>query len=288
MTDLRQYLEATRRRPLLDANEERRLARLVREGLEAESRRNSNGTCSAEDHAAITAGSDARVVLVESNLRLVISVARTFPTHTLADISDLVQAGNQGLMVAAEQFDPEKGFRFSTYATVRIKQAIARALDRDTPALRMPYDVVNALRRDLRTAGADGHGMTGTLAALELAYSSVSLDRPIVEGSTILADLLPSTADNPAELVADAIHRASVRNLLGALPKLHRSAVAGRFGFWGGEPKSVRFIATTLGVSERRVRRLLSEGLQIVGTRIHDASSGFGSVRADDNDSLSA
>lgn len=282
MTDLGHYLEATRRGPLLDVYEERRLARLVRSGLQAASRQRVDGTHSSKDRAAIGAGTDAKAVLVESNLRLVVAIARSFPTHTLVDLSDLIQAGNQGLMVAAEQFDPEKGFRFSTYATVRIRQQIGRVLDKDTPALRMPYDVVNALRRDLRAAGENGQTPTGTVAVLELAYSAGSLDVTLGEGPATVGDLQPSIAEDLADQVADALHRASIRDVVGALPKLHRFALAGRFGFWGGEPESVRSIAATLGVSERRVRRLLSEGLHIVSTRIQDAANELVPVQAGD------
>src|SRR3546814_17413985 len=101
----------------------------------------------------VAAGRDARTVLVESNLRLVVSIARRFPTHTLVDMADMIQAGNQGLLLAAERFDPDRGFRFSTFATRYIRSGISRAIDKGTSALHLPIDVVNGLRSSLRPAG---------------------------------------------------------------------------------------------------------------------------------------
>src|SRR3546814_15763847 len=122
----------------------------------------------------VAAGRDARTVLVESNLRLVVSIARRFPTHTLVDMADMIQAGNQGLLLAAERFDPDRGFRFSTFATQYIRSGFSRAIDKGTYALHMPTAVVNGLRHSLRTAG-DHDGQTPHLhLPSQRAYRAVA------------------------------------------------------------------------------------------------------------------
>src|SRR3546814_18122418 len=110
----------------------------------------------------VAAGRDARTVLVESNLRLVVSIARRFPTHTLVDMADMIQAGNQGLLLAAERFDPDRGFRFSTFATRYIRSGISSAIDKGTSELHMPIEVVNGLRSSRSDERRVGKECVGT------------------------------------------------------------------------------------------------------------------------------
>lgn len=263
MTDLATYVRLAAARPLLDAAEERRLGGLVHRGREASARVKA-GIGTADDEATARAGVDARHVLIESNLRLVVSIARRYPQHTLVDLSDLIQAGNQGLLVAAERFDPDRGFRFSTYATTWIRSRIGRTIDKGTPALHLPIDSVNALRGAARAAHDRGGSVPGWLVDLERAYAAVSLDMPLPGSERSLGDVQVSRNESVEVEVEVRLRDEAVRRLLAGLPPLHGQALAIQLGFFDGRPQSIRAVATRLGISTRQSRRLLHEGEQML------------------------
>jgi RNA polymerase primary sigma factor len=263
LTDLANYVRQASARPLIDAAEERRLARLIRLGQQATARIEAKaGT--VEDEVIASAGAEARRVLVESNLRLVVSIARRYPQHTLVDLSDLIQAGNQGLITAAERFDPDRGFRFSTYATTWIRSRIGRAIDKGTSALHLPIDSVNALRSATRAVDDAGGTLPDWCADLQRAYAAVSLDVRLPDSERALGELQGSYDESVEIVVEERLRNETVHGLLARLPALHRRALAVQFGFLDGRPGSIRAIATTLGVSTRQVRRLLREGEQML------------------------
>jgi RNA polymerase sigma factor (sigma-70 family) len=263
VTDLANYVALAAATRLLDADEERRLGRLVRRGHEA-SARIQGGIATADDEAMAATGAAAKRVLVESNLRLVVSIARRYPQHTLVDLSDLIQAGNQGLLTAADRFDPDRGFRFSTYATTWIRSRIGRTIDKETSALHLPIDSVNALRAAARAVDGSAGSTPGLLADLERAYSAVSLDAPLPNYQRSIGDLQASQEEPIEAQVEDRLRAQAIHGLLASLPPLHRRALAIQFGFLDGQPRSIRAVALSLGISTRQVRRLLREGEQML------------------------
>ena len=181
--------------PCSTAEEERELSRTIEAGVDAR-RRARRGRAQPEVDRAITAGAAAKDRFIRSNLRLVVSVARRYPLPPGMELLDLVQEGNLGLEHAVDKFDWRKGFKFSTYATFWIRQAIGRALDQKASLVRLPGD---------RSAGAAGRAAPGLRRrrrarrrerALHRLITPTSLDRTSAtttrtSSSTCIADGLP-------------------------------------------------------------------------------------------------
>ena len=227
----------------------------------------------------VTQGDDeARQQMVAANLRLVLHWARRYQDRGV-ELVDLVQEGSFGLLRAVEKFDWEKGFKFSTYATWWIRQALQRAVQQHGRTIRIPLEVGEQLQR-VEAATAELLGLLGrpppeeeqneatgmTLAErrnLEgLAGVTASLDQPASSDSaTVLGDLVaPDGRDWVAEVeqeIADERLRAAV----GGLPELSRLVLTRRFGLDGSTPASLQATADALGIGVRRVRRAEAEGL---------------------------
>jgi RNA polymerase primary sigma factor len=227
----------------------------------------------------VAAGDDeARRQMVAANLRLVVHWARRYQDRGV-DLADLVQEGSFGLLRAVEKFDWQRGFRFSTYATWWIRQALQRAVQQHGRTIRIPLEVGERLQRlDAITAELAGHlgrqpteeeldEVTGTTAderrALEdVARVTASLDQPAaVDSSTSLGDLVAPDADNWAERVDEAMVLDRIRAAVDRLPDLQRDVLRLRFGFDGDAPASLQTTAERLGVGVRRVRRAEEEAL---------------------------
>jgi len=263
MTDLSSYLKLASRHELLSAEEERRLGRLIQDARAAAARLAMEGRSRA-DRRIVEVGRQARMQLVESNLRLVVKLARAYPTHTLVDLSDLIQAGNHGLLIAAGKFDPERGFRFSTYATTWIRSRMSRAIDEGTSALKMPADSVNALRTALRRT-ADGHTtLTEEHRRLQWAYDAASLDEPFEDGNHDLGDYMSCDGPDVDALVVERLERQSLHRQMRALPSRHRRALLLRFGYLNGEPRTLKDIGSALEISAVEARHLVNDGLQLL------------------------
>ena len=137
------------------------------------------------------AGAKAKDRFIRSNLRLVVSIARRYPLPQGMDLGDLIQEGNLGLEHAVDKFDWRRGFKFSTYATFWIRQAIGRALDQKGSLIRIPGDRAATLRSALRQAGGDVETLDACNAELHLLTSTASLDKSIGDdGDATLGDLL--------------------------------------------------------------------------------------------------
>jgi RNA polymerase primary sigma factor len=241
---------------LLTPAEERALARRKDEGDEA-----------------------AKSKLIESNLRLVMSITRNY-TRADVPLLDLIQEGNLGLIRAVEKFDYRLGFKLSTYATWWIKQAISRALAEQGRTIRLPVHVADQVRKVTKARRVLGQKLNRDPTVdeiaieievtpervqelLDLVQDPVSLDTPIGDGDSMVSDLIPDlSAAQPEAMTAD---RARASELLVALSKLQprqRRVVVERFGLDGVRPRTLEEVGTNLGITRERVRQLEARALR--------------------------
>lgn len=230
---------------------------------------------------AIEAGdSAARNELIESNLRLVISIARNFQGRGLP-LPDLVQEGNRGLLRAVEKFDYNRGFRFSTYATWWIRQAIMRALAEQGRTIRLPVHVeehlsaINKAERLLEqqigrppTAAELAAAMGQTVSHIEdllaIARTPVSLETPVGEdGESTLADLVQNEVIDEPERVGDRTAlRDALETVVEQLPQRQGFVLRMRYGLADGREHTLDEIGSKLGVTRERVRQIERDALR--------------------------
>jgi RNA polymerase primary sigma factor len=253
---LQLFLRDVRRHPLLSADEEVDLAKRIERGdLEAKER------------------------MVNSNLRLVVSIAKKYQGHELA-LLDLIQEGILGLIRAAEKFDWRKGYKFSTYATFWIRQAIQRGLANQGRTIRIPVHIGQRERKIARVERelAAQHGRPPTdeeIAAgaeitleelnetREVMRTITSLERPVgQEGDTELGELLASEEIEPHDEVEIGLRDETVRAALDQLPDQEREVIGLRYGLGGGDPTPLREAGRRLGLSPERVRRIEHKALE--------------------------
>lgn len=251
------YLNRIGRKPLLTAEEERELARRAKTGHDPSKRR-----------------------LIESNLKLVVSVAKVYSRSGLP-LPDLIQEGNIGLIKAVDFFDPEKGFRFSTYAVTWIRQAITRAIERQGRAIRVPSYVIQAIRK-LNKAGLAFLNMCGreptvddlcdmtqlpkekVMRLLEASESLVSLDEGVKEdGTTSLLERLTQTGvADPEEDALQQEGSAVLQQMMSWLSPQEKLVIEKRFGMADGETFTLQEIGQQLHVTRERVRQLEARALK--------------------------
>ena len=259
---LRQFLDEIGRHPLLTADEEVELARLVEAG---------------------DAGAKQRMIV--SNLRLVVSIAKRYQGHDIA-LLDLIQEGIFGLVRAVDKFDWRRGFKLSTYATWWIRQALQRAVQNQARTIRIPAGVadreraIGAARRDLADALgrsptddeiADATGLTlaQVLAVRDAARVVVSLDQPVGEEGeeTTMGEYMAADAPGPDEEISVSLRNQALQAALATLPELHHEILRLRYGIDRGDPLSVRAVARELGLSGPRVRQIEAEALAQLATQ---------------------
>jgi RNA polymerase primary sigma factor len=281
--DVRLYLEAAAREPLLTKEQEVELAIAIERGKEAEERlsrgrlRSTNSIRQAEE--AVREAGRARQRFILANLRLVVSVARKYQGQGLT-LLDLVQDGNIGLMRAVELFDWRRGFKFSTYATWWIRQAITRALADRGRTIRLPVHVGERIRKVKATAWhmaqqtgeeptperlADVLGSSPEEIAeiLELERREpLSLQTPVGE-ETELGELIElSDSQAPFEEVEEGLVRQEIGHTMDQLLSAQEQKVlAIRYGLGDGHPLSLRETGRMLGLSAERVRQIEREAL---------------------------
>jgi RNA polymerase primary sigma factor len=259
-----QYLNEIGLVPLLTAMEERELAQVIEAGVAARERL-AAGEDSAELRRADRAAAKAKDRFIRANLRLVVSVARRYPLPPGMELLDLVQEGNLGLEHAVDKFDWRKGFKFSTYATFWIRQAIGRALDQKASLVRLPGDRSASLRAALRQVSGDGDELDDEHARLHRLTTPTSLDRTIGDDdSNELVDLLPDDKPSPEAEVLARAEEQMVTSLLDVLDARARYAVEQRFGIHDGRKRSYREVGEELGVTAEAARRLVKRAVTTV------------------------
>tara|TARA_R110000822_G_scaffold73023_2_gene175551 strand:+ start:4566 stop:5441 length:876 start_codon:yes stop_codon:yes gene_type:complete len=251
------YLKQIGRYPLLKAKEEIELSRL-----------------------AIAGDGDARKKLINSNLRLVINIAKKY-IQPKTSFLDLIQEGNIGLMRAVDKFDPSRGYRFSTYATWWIRQSIQRSVENTSNTIRLPVhhiELINQIKKIQREAeNIDNPPPTEDELASMLnkplktinkailnSLKTVSYNEEVSNGNkgssnqpTELLDFLPSPGRDAFESAADSILKHQVKVLLSALPsEKHRQVMILRYGLYGETPRTFQQIGDIIGVSRERIRQL--------------------------------
>ena len=247
------YLSEIGYSPLLTAEEEVHFARRALKGCEASRKR-----------------------MIVSNLRLVVKIARRYNNRGLA-LLDLIEEGNLGLIRAVEKFDPERGFRFSTYATWWIRQTIERAIMNQTRTIRLPIHVVKELNVYLRAARELDHEPTAEDIALHLdkpidEVSKMlrlnerisSVDTPIGgENDKALLDILADDNESsPEDELQDSNIKQNIVSWLQELNAKQREVLARRFGLMGYEPSTLEDVGAEIGLTRERVRQIQVEGLR--------------------------
>ena len=275
---VRLYLDEIGRHPLLTKEDEVRLARLIEDGRDAHAELVAGGKITParrrQLRRAINAAEDATQEFVNANLRLVVSIAKRYQAADLP-LLDLIQEGNLGLIHAVEKFDWRKGFKFSTYATWWIRQAIGRGIDNTARTVRLPVhqgDQVRRLQR-LRNDLESRLGRSATLAELAAemdmteaqaaevirqAADPVSLDSPIGEdGDSVLGDIVADpVAASPFDVVAGSLMADEVDKLLRPLDEREREILRLRYGLDRGEPRTLDEVGGELNLTRERIRQI--------------------------------
>jgi RNA polymerase nonessential primary-like sigma factor len=253
----RLYLNEIGASPLLTAEEEVYFSRRAQKGDEA-----------------------ARKRMIESNLRLVVRIARRYVNRGLA-LLDLIEEGNLGLIRAVEKFDPERGFRFSTYATWWIRQTIERAIMNQTRTVRLPIHVVKEINVYLRAARRLAQSLDHEPTIEEIAEV---LDKPVEEAKRMMGlneretsvdtplsrevdkPLLEAIPDesltDPSDALQDQVLQDKLEDWLGQLTDKQREVVERRFGLHGYESATLEQVGNEIGVTRERVRQIQMDALQ--------------------------
>ena len=262
---LQSYLREIRRAPLLSPQEEHETALRARAG----------------DFAA-------RQRMIERNLRLVVSIAKNYTGRGLPMV-DLIEEGNLGLMHAITKFDPERGFRFSTYASWWIRQGVERAIMHQARLIRLPVNVVRELNRVLRArralevdGGGDGSVSPDDIAALlgrpvvqvvallHLAEQPASLDAPLDHeaGASLLEEVADEQAIDPLGRRLSVEARRLLEGGLAELSGREREVLVSRYGLHGREPQTLDVLAEQLHLTRERVRQIQVEALSKLKRRM--------------------
>jgi RNA polymerase primary sigma factor len=272
LDSLRLYLRSIGRVDLLTADQEVVLARRIERG-----------------------DMDAKQQMIEANLRLVVSIAKSYLGRGLTFL-DLIQEGSMGLIRAVEKFDYRRGYKFSTYATWWIRQAVTRAIADKGRTIRIPVHMVEKLNKVVHVerqlvqqlgreptpeeiAGELETTVREVRDVLQMAQQPISLEKPIgEEEESELGDFVEDqTAESPFELAAERLRRENLRRALAALPQREREVIEMRFGLTGERPYTLEEVGRAFNVTRERIRQIENHTLKKLealpeAQRLRDAS----------------
>jgi RNA polymerase primary sigma factor len=274
---VRVYLREIGRVHLLTAKEEVALAQQVERGELSKARLRSE-ECTEEERPQlqrwVQEGQGARERLIQANLRLVVSIAKKYIGRGLS-LLDLIQEGNIGLMRATEKFDYTKGFKFSTYATWWVRQAITRVIADQSRTIRLPVHVGETINRVMRTSnriqqttGRDpspeeiaqelGIPPEKVRRVLEAARQTISLETPVgAEGDSVLADFIEDgKGATPMENATQHILREQIESALEKLPERERRIIQLRYGLYDGHYRTLEEVGREFGITRERIRQI--------------------------------
>ncbi|MEU9982075.1 sigma-70 family RNA polymerase sigma factor [Streptomyces sp. NPDC050856] len=288
------YLDEIARTPLLDAAKEVELSQTIEAGvyaqqiLDGEMESDAGGATREELERLAAEGERAKDVFIRSNLRLVVAVARRYPRSGLP-LLDLIQEGNAGLVRAVEKFDYTKGFKFSTYATWWIRQAITRSIADQSRTIRLPVHLVEELGRIRRVQREFNreHGRDPEAAeiaadlgstpervtdVLDWARDPVSLNMPVDDaGETQFGDLLEDTsAVSPEQSVLTLLRSEELEDLIGKLDNRTASIIRMRYGIEDGRERTLTEVGKEHGLTRERIRQIEKHALLELKRMAHD------------------
>lgn len=288
------YLDEIARTPLLDAAKEVELSQTVEAGVFAQRildgvvESDAGGASREELEALVADGERAKDVFIRSNLRLVVAVARRYPRAGLP-LLDLIQEGNAGLVRAVEKFDYAKGFKFSTYATWWIRQAITRSIADQSRTIRLPVHLVEELGRIRRVQREFNreHGRDPEHAeiaveldsttsrvgdVLDWARDPVSLNMSVDDdGDTQFGDLLEDTsAVSPEQSVMTLLRSEELEELIGRLDNRTASIIRMRYGIEDGRERTLTEVGKQHGLTRERIRQIEKHALLELKRMAHD------------------
>ena len=286
---VRMYLKEIGKVPLLSADEEINIAMRMEKGDEAkqmlESGINADGKPLTDEEkkqcqAAIDDGTQAKRLLAEANLRLVVSIAKRYVGRGMLFL-DLIQEGNLGLIKAVEKFDYRKGYKFSTYATWWIRQAITRAIADQARTIRIPVHMVETINKLIRVsrqllqeygreptpeeiAKAMGISEAKVREIIKIAQEPVSLETPIgEEDDSHLGDFIPDDdAPAPAEAASHALMREQLWDVLNTLTPREEKVLRLRFGLDDGNQRTLEEVGREFKVTRERIRQIEAKALR--------------------------
>ena len=286
---VRMYLKEIGKVPLLSADEEINIAMRMEKGDEAkqmlESGVNADGKPLTDEEkkqcqSAIDDGTQAKRLLAEANLRLVVSIAKRYVGRGMLFL-DLIQEGNLGLIKAVEKFDYRKGYKFSTYATWWIRQAITRAIADQARTIRIPVHMVETINKLIRVsrqllqeygreptpeeiAKAMGISEAKVREIIKIAHEPVSLETPIgEEEDSHLGDFIPDDdAPAPAEAASHALMREQLWDVLNTLTPREEKVLRLRFGLDDGNQRTLEEVGREFKVTRERIRQIEAKALR--------------------------
>jgi RNA polymerase primary sigma factor len=288
---VRRYLDGIGSYELLTAEDEVRLAKAIERGRQAAAKL-EQGADSSERvklRRYVVAGDRARREFIQANLRLVVSIAKRYP-HANLPFLDLIQEGNLGLIRAVEKFEYRKGFKFSTYATWWIRQAISRAIADKSRTIRVPVHMMdtittiqaiegNLIKRlgraptDAEIAEESGIEIRKVQEAKRVAPEPLSIFEPVGEESAVLGDFIEDTDAVPAfELIALQLNVESLRAVMTRLGERERRILEMRYGLNGEEPATLDEVGRVFNVTRERIRQIEARAIEKLRQRDPDGA----------------